>query len=234
MTQQNMPQTGAQTGQGQMTGTMSQQGQMGQQGVDAQLIEQAGQNFEYDLTGELRTALEDFEKVADVTRWCIDQMIEEGPQMATCIRVCQDIGDLAELNDRLIARDSIYGLEAAMLFASVAEDGLQEIQRHQNPHCQETAAVINRALDSTYQLLETFGQPQLVRQVEQQLHRAHEQFEQTEMQAPAAQGMQGGQMGQQGGQMGQQGGQMSQQSPQQMGQQPQQQMSGQMQQPQQW
>lgn len=218
-----MPQTGAQTGRGQMTG------QMGQQETQAQLVQQTGQDFEYDLTGELRTALEDFEKVADVTRWCIDQMIEEGPQMATCIRICQDIGDLAELNDRLIARDSIYGLEAAMLFASVAEDGLQEIQRHQNPHCQETAAVINRALDSTYQLLETFGQPQLVQQVEQQLHQAHEQFEQAQVQSPAVQGQQG----QTGRPMGQQPQQMGQQPSQQMGQQPQQ-TGGQFQQPQQW
>jgi hypothetical protein len=222
MSQQQMPQTGAQTGRGQMTG------QMGQREEQAQLVQQTGQNFEYDLTGELRTALEDFEKVADVTRWCIDQMIEEGPQMATCIRICQDIGDLAELNDRLIARDSIYGLEAAMLFASVAEDGLQEIQRHQNPHCQETVSVINRALDSTYQLLETFGQPQLIQQVQQQLHQAHEQFEQAQVQAPAAQGQMGQPMGQQPQQ------QMGQQPPQQMGQQPRQQMGGQMQQPQQW
>ncbi|WP_323192733.1 hypothetical protein [Halostella sp. PRR32] len=228
MSQQPLPQTGAQTGQ--MTGTM---GQQGQQGVQAQLVQQTGQNFEADLTGELRTALEDFETVTDVTQWCVDKMIEKGPQMATCIRVCQDIGELADLNARMIARDSIYGLEAAMLFASVAEDGLQEIKRHQNPHCQETVAVVNRALDSTYQLLESFGQPQLIQQVEQQLHQAHEQFEQMQVQPPSAQGMQGGEMGQPIGQQGQMGQQpqqqMSRQPPQQMGQQ-----GGQMQQPQQW
>ena len=217
-------------------GQMGQQGgmgqQMGQQGTQAQLIPQMGHSFDGDLTGELHAALEDFEKVADVTRWCIDNMIDEGPHMSTCIRVCQDVGDLAELNDRLIARDSIYGLEAAMLFASVAEDALQEIERHQNPHCQETAATIRRALDSTYNLLEAFGQPQLVQQVQQQLHRAHEQFEQAQEMPPAAQGQAGG---------GQMGGQMSQQPMEPM---PQEQMgggqmggSGQMggpQQPQQW
>lgn len=193
-----------------MTGQMGQQGGMGQQqmggqGQHAQLIPQMGRSFDGDLTGELHAALEDFEKVADVTRWCIDNMIDEGPHMSTCIRVCQDVGDLAELNDRLIARDSIYGLEAAMLFASVAEDALQEIERHQNPHCQETAATIRRALDSTYNLLESFGQPQLIQQVQQQLHRAHEQFEQAQEMPPSGQGQTGGgQMS--GGQMSQQGG----------------------------
>ena len=195
-------------------------GQMGQQGTHAQLIPQTGRSFDGDLTGELHAALEDFEKVADVTRWCIDNMIDEGPHMSTCIRVCQDVGDLAELNDRLIARDSIYGLEAAMLFASVAGDALQEIERHQNPHCQETAATIRRALDSTYNLLEAFGQPQLIQQVEKQLHRAHQQFEQAQEMPPAAQGqigqqpmepmpqeqIGGGQMTGAGGQTGQMGG----------------------------
>ena len=217
-----------------MTGQMSGgQMEMGQQGTQAQLIPQTGRSFDGDLTGELHAALEDFEKVADVTRWCIDNMIDEGPHMSTCIRVCQDVGDLAELNDRLIARDSIYGLEAAMLFASVAEDALQEIERHQNPHCQETAATIRRALDSTYNLLEAFGQPQLIQQVQQQLHRAHEQFEQAQEMPPAGQGqMGGGQMGQMSQQpmepmpQEQMGGQMSQMGGGQMG------MGGQ--QPQQW
>jgi hypothetical protein len=215
------------------------QGQTGQQ---ADLLQQRGRNFENDLTGELRTALEDFEKVTDVTEWCVDQMIEKGPGMATCIRVCQDIGELADLNARLIARDSVYGLEAAMLFASVAEDGLQEIRRHQNPHCQETAAVVNRAIDSTYRLLESFGEPQLIQQVQQQLHRAQEQFQQGQQPAPAVQqGQQGrtGQQGQTGGmqqpQQGQQYQQPRHQQPQQgqQFQQPQHQQPQQFQQPQQ-
>lgn len=250
-----MPQTGAQTGQTMQSGQMGQMqtGQQGQMGMQEQadLVPQTGQHFEQDLTPELYNALRDFEKVTDVTTWCVDQMIEEGPMMATCIRVCQDIGELADLNARMIARDSIYGLEAAMLFMSVARDGLQEIQRHQNPHCQETVSVINRALDSTQQLLETFGQPQLIQQVERQLQQAHEQFEQTgaQMQEQMGQmGQQGGQMGQQGmgqqGQMGmqqpQQGGQMGQRGMGQQGQMTQREMQGGqmgqqgMQQPQQW
>ena len=190
-----MPRTGGQGAQQMTQGGQMGQGQMGQQ---ADLLQQTGRNFESDLTGELRTALKDFEEVTDVTEWCVDQMIEQGSNMATCIRVCQDIGELADLNARLIARDSVYGLEAAMLFASVAEDGLQEIQRHQNPHCQETAAVVNRAIDSTYRLLESFGEPQLIQQVQQQLHRAQEQFQQGQQPAPAMQRSQQGQMGQDG------------------------------------
>ncbi|WP_202614585.1 hypothetical protein [Halostella litorea] len=226
MSQQQMPRTGAQ-------GTQQMNRGGGTQGHQVDLLQQTGRNFESDLTGELRTALEDFEEVTDVTEWCVDQMIEQGPGMATCIRVCQDIGDLADLNARLIARDSVYGLEAAMLFASVAEDGLQEIRRHGNPHCQETAAVVDRAIDSTYRLLESFGEPQLIQQVQQQLHQAQEQFQQGQRPAPAAGGGQIGQQGQMGGMQQPQGGKQYQQQPP-TGQQFQQPGQGGTQQPQQW
>jgi len=208
---------------------------MGQQ---ADLLQQRGRDFESDLTGELRTALADFETVTDVTEWCVDQMIEQGAGMATCIRVCQDIGELADLNARLIARDSVYGLEAAMLFASVAEDGLEEIRRHGNPHCQETAAAVNRAIDSTYRLLESFGEPQLIQRAQQGLQQAQEQFQGTQQSAPAVQGgRQGGQMsqqGQQGGMQQHQQPQGGQQSHRPREQQHQQHQQGGMQQPQQW
>jgi len=156
------------------------QGGQGQQFHESpqQLVPQTGQELDEDLTSELRVALNDFEEVSRTTRWCIDKLVDEGPQMADCIRVCQDLGELADLNVGMITRDSIYGLEAALLFAAVAEDGLEVIERHRIAHCQETVDAVRRALDSTWQLIEAFGEPQLMHQLEEQLHQSAEQRQQ--------------------------------------------------------
>jgi len=153
------------------------QGGQGQQVHESpqQLVPQTGQELDEDLTSELRVALHDFEEVSRTTRWCVDKMVDEGPQMADCIRVCQDLGELADLNVGMITRDSIYGLEAALLFAAIAEDGLEVIEQHRMSHCQETADAVRRALDSTWQLIDSFGEPQLMHQLQEQLHQSAEQ-----------------------------------------------------------
>jgi len=224
---------------GQQMGTQMGGQQMGQQGQQMhtgqqQLVPQTGQQFDEDLTSELRVALHDFEEVTRTARWCVDKMIDHGPEMSSCIRVCQDLADLAHLNVDMITRDSIYGLEAALLFAAVAEDGLQVIEQHRMPHCQETADSVRRALDSTWQLVETFGEPQLMHQLQNQLQQTHQQAQQQAPQEmpPAVEQRQGippGQGQQATGQMGgqqigrqMQGGQMQSGQPQQMGGQPQQ------------
>jgi len=210
---------------GQMQGDQSQQFHESPQ----QLVPQTGQELDEDLTGELRVALHDFEDVSRTTRWCVDKMVDEGSAMADCIRVCQDLGELADLNVGMITRDSIYGLEAALLFAAVAEDGLGVIEQHRMAHCQETADAVRRALDSTWQLIEAFGEPQLMHQLEEQLHQAAEQRQQQSSQQmpPAVEQAQGtppergGQQTGGGTRGGQQTGQPTQQSGQPRGGQPQ-------------
>ncbi|GAA0670679.1 hypothetical protein [Natronoarchaeum mannanilyticum] len=158
-----------------------------------QLVPQTGQELDEDLTSELRVALHDFEEVSRTTRWCVDKMVDEGAGMADCIRVCQDLGELADLNVGMITRDSIYGLEAALLFAAVADDGLDVIEQHRMAHCQETADAVRRALDSTWQLIEAFGEPQLMHQLEERLHQSTEQRQQQSSQEmpPAVEQSQG-------------------------------------------
>jgi hypothetical protein len=126
--------------------------QMGQTG--GQQLTQPGGQFDDQLPGEMRVALEDFEKAAKVCDWCADKCIDEGPQMAECIRLCRDVADLGTLNTKLIARDSVFGPELAEVFANAAEECASECMRHQNPHCQECASVLSRAVDSTYRLLD--------------------------------------------------------------------------------
>lgn len=146
---QQMGQQG-QTGGRQMGQTGGQQ--MGQTG--GQQLTQPGGQFDDQLPGEMRVALEDFEKAAKVCDWCADKCIDEGPQMAECIRLCRDVSDLGTLNTKLIARDSVFGPELAEVFANAAEECASECMRHQNPHCQECASVLSRAVDSTYRLLD--------------------------------------------------------------------------------
>ncbi|WP_423744406.1 four-helix bundle copper-binding protein (plasmid) [Haladaptatus sp. SPP-AMP-3] len=150
--QQTAPQEYGQRG-------ISQQGvgqQMGQgtSTSGGQQMTQPGGQFDDQLPGEMRVALEDFEKAAKVCDWCADQCIDEGPQMAECIRLCRDVADLGTLNTKLIARDSVFGPELAEVFATAAEECASECMRHQNAHCQECASVLSRAVDSTYRLLD--------------------------------------------------------------------------------
>ncbi|WP_210424935.1 hypothetical protein [Halorussus halobius] len=158
-----------------------------------QTHQQVGQQFESELTPELNEALEAFDRVGEIAAWCADRCIESGPQMAECARLCNDLADLAELNEKLIARDSINGPELAETFLRVAHEGLPILEQYQqSPHVQETLHAVDQAIESTNQLLTSIGGQ-------------HQQG----FQEMAQQTQQGG-MDQQGG-MGQQGiGQQSQ------------------------
>lgn len=157
--------TGYQTGQQGIGGQpMGQQfgGQMGQQ-YGSQMGQQVGgqrgvtgpQTFESSLTGSMRLALHDFVESATACDWCADQCIDQGPEMAECIRLCRDVSDIATTNVQLMARDSIFGPEAAQLFAEAAQECAQECARHPDPHCQECASVLSRAVDSTWNMLDS-------------------------------------------------------------------------------
>ncbi len=154
---------GQQGGQPGMTRPGGQQQGIGQQGQRGEIGHQSGRGmtqpggqFDDQLPVEMRVALEDFEQAAKVCDWCADKCLDEGPEMAECIRLCRDVADLGTLNTKLIARDSVFGPELAEVFANAAEECASECMRHQNPHCQECASVLSRAVDSTYRLLDQF------------------------------------------------------------------------------
>lgn len=113
-----------------------------------------GLTLEEALTGEMRLALHDFVQAATVCEWCADQCLDE-EGMAECVRLCRDVADLANQNVRFIARDSIFGPEIAEIFANAATECAEECAQHPFEHCQECAATLRRAADSTWQLLES-------------------------------------------------------------------------------
>jgi hypothetical protein len=130
---------------------MGQQGQRGQQ-------RQMAPSFEDHLTNELRIALEDLNEVTHVAEWCAKECAGIGPELVNCVRVCEDIAELSEFNEKLIARDSMFGPQACDLFVQVASEGLAELEQHQqHGHVAETISTINRAIDSCTTVLQSVG-----------------------------------------------------------------------------
>ncbi|ELY85030.1 hypothetical protein [Natrinema altunense] len=117
---------------------------------------QSRQSFENHLTNELRIALEDFTELSHIADWCAKMCASEGPQLATCAAICRDIAELAEFNEKLIARDSMFGPEIADTFVRIAEESLPELRQfQQHSHVAETIAAIDRTMDSCLTLLES-------------------------------------------------------------------------------
>lgn len=141
---------------------MGQQSQgMSQQPMGQQQMGQQGGQFHATLPPEFRNALEDFAKVTQIAEWCADRCIEHGQQMADCARACEDLADLAELNEKLIARDSIFGPQVAEAYMQVAQQALPTLQQfEQSPHVSETLSAVTRSLDSINQLFSSIGYQQ--------------------------------------------------------------------------
>lgn len=149
---------GAQQAQFQGTQPQFQQGGYGTTAGGAQAQPSMDIKLEEGLTDEMRVALHDFIQSATACEWCAERCIDHGPEMAECLRLCRDVADLATLNAQLIARDSVFGPEAAQVFANAAEACAQECSRHSHRHCQECAEVLSRAVRSTRKMLNSFGQ----------------------------------------------------------------------------
>ncbi|WP_255196158.1 four-helix bundle copper-binding protein [Halorarius litoreus] len=162
-----------------MTQQLSPQGSIGQQQYGSSMQPMQGQSQQFQqqptigmqsgqqprqnitleegITEEMRVVLHDFVEAANVTEWCSEQCLDEGPHMAECVRLCRDVADIATLNARLLSRDSAFGPELAELFVNAAEACAQECAQHPNRHCQECAEVLPRAARATRKMLTSLG-----------------------------------------------------------------------------
>lgn len=141
-------------------------GMQGQQPGTQQGGTQTVRSYEDHLTDELRLLLEDFSELSHVTAWCAKECATGAPELGICARICQDLAEIAELNEMLIARDSMFGPEVADMFIRVASEGLSELQRHQqqHPHITETIATIERTMNSAETVLQQVGGQQTASQ----------------------------------------------------------------------
>lgn len=139
----------------QQMGPSRQQMGSGQQQMGPSQQPQMEREFEDTLTRDMRVALHDFVQATTVCNWCADECLGD-PQMEECARLCRDVADLAALNVQFISRDSIFGVDVAETFAYAAEECEQICAQHSDPHCQECASVLGRAIDSTWAMLESF------------------------------------------------------------------------------
>ncbi|WP_435154956.1 hypothetical protein [Haladaptatus sp. DFWS20] len=145
---------------GQFGGTGQQTG--GQQGQ--QIGQQSGQQqvYAYDemLPNDMRTALHDFSHLKKSCEWAAEQVHGQMPGETEIPRTLEDLAEIAELNEKLIVRDSRHGPEVAQTFLTVAQDDLQQLQQvaQQQPILTTVVSDLQRAINSTTQLLGSIGQ----------------------------------------------------------------------------
>lgn len=132
---------------------------MGGQGSMQHQQPMGGQDLllEEGLSPDMQTALREFAEAVKVCEWCADSCIDEGPQMAECIRLCRDVADIASLNAQLLSRNSVFEPQAAELFVTVAEACIRECAQHSHRHCQACADVLDRAVVATQKMLADGG-----------------------------------------------------------------------------
>ena len=80
--------------------------------------------------------------------WCVDECVDEGEDMAECIRLCRDVADVATLHARFMARDSNYSASLAEECAGVCEECAEVCGRHEQAHCQPCADVVSTCAES--------------------------------------------------------------------------------------
>lgn len=153
--------SGGQRAGGRVGGTTTTEGRQfsgRQTGMQQPGGQQQGVSFGDALTGEMRVALMDFVRSAEVCEWCADQCIAEAsPELVECARLCRDVADLALLNVQLLGRQSPFGAGVAEDFVEAAEACAAECAQHPHAHCQECARVLGRAVRSTGDLLRSVG-----------------------------------------------------------------------------
>lgn len=134
----------------QSMGAPQQMGAQQQFGSHDLLLEEA-------ISDTMQIALQDFVEAIKVCGWCADSCIDEGPQMAECVRLCRDVADIASLDVQLLSRNSILGPHAAGLFISAAEACAHECAQHSHRHCQACAEILPQAVATTRQMLAEIG-----------------------------------------------------------------------------
>ncbi|WP_266078259.1 hypothetical protein [Haladaptatus caseinilyticus] len=162
--QQYQPQRQQQSqGQTSQPRTEGQFGGMGQQFGGQQASQQGKQQVtSYDelLPNDMRTALHDFSHLKKSCEWAAEQVHGQMPGETEIPRTLEDLAEIAELNEKLIVRDSRHGPEVAETFLKVARQDVQQLQQmaQQQPVLVTVVSDLQRTINSTTQMLGSLGQ----------------------------------------------------------------------------
>ena len=128
------------------------QHQAGQTQQHIQQFPQMGQRFQDVTTHEQQVATEYITRAIQVCEWCANQCLELGnPNMAECIRLCEDVSELGEVALTLLPRNSRYTQPHLQTLQNALQACAQECSQHQHAHCQECAQVLPEAIQSLQQ-----------------------------------------------------------------------------------
>lgn len=131
-------------------------GQQAQQGVQTQ---QQGYRLQDVQTPQEAAAMDAITRAIEICEWCAEQCIAEGnPAMADCIRLCEDVSELGELSQVLLARKSNYSMPVVQTFEQAMQACAQECSRHGHAHCQDCVSVLGESIKAIQQLTGTAGQ----------------------------------------------------------------------------
>ncbi len=127
---------------------------MGQQSGQQQILA-----YDEMLTNDMRTALHDFSRLKKSCEWAAEQVHGQIPGETEIPRALEDLAEIAELNEKLIVRDSRHGPYLAQTFVEVAQDDIQQLQQaaQQQPMLTPVISDLQRAVNSTTQMLDAIG-----------------------------------------------------------------------------
>lgn len=148
--QQTQPQQSSTGQQGQYPQPSYQaQSQVGQQ-FQQMTGGRAGGQFEQQLPQEALKAVQDLDRLANVTEWAKTKVAERG--MTRAVRICDDIEDLAHLEKKLIIRQSPFAQPIGQAVVQTIQQNLQELQAHSSePAIQEMVQQVQQSLSTVQQ-----------------------------------------------------------------------------------
>lgn len=120
--------------------------------------QQAGYRLQDVQTPQEATAMNAITRAIEVCEWCADQCIADGgAHMAECIRLCEDVSEIGEASQVLLARRSNFSTPVVGTLVQAMQACAQECSRHDRAHCQDCTAVLGQSIDAIQPLLGTTG-----------------------------------------------------------------------------
>lgn len=146
---------------------MQQQPMQQQHRQAEQFGQQIRQRYEESVPSEVRLAVDDLEKVSTTAEWAKVKAVQRGlPRVATA---CDDIQELAELQKKLIIRQSPVSHTIGQCSVQAIQESLQELQQHiGEPEVQATIENAKQSLgtiEKGLSALQTTGTHQFGQQV---------------------------------------------------------------------